>query len=135
MISLRTFLARRPGLCALLLVAALCLKVLLPAGHMLSPQARLLTVQLCADGLGRINQMQLVIPLSGSPEEQGKQSREKGVCAFSALAMAAAPGADAVQLALAFAILLLIGLASVPGRPAAARGRLRPPLRGPPARA
>jgi len=59
----------------------------------------------------------------------------KGQCAFSPLAFAALGGADAPLLAIALAFILAFGFASTPPLRLARIAGLRPPLRGPPARA
>ena len=51
MYAFRAFLLHHRRFAALLVAAALCLKALVPAGYMVSSEARVLTVQICADTL------------------------------------------------------------------------------------
>lgn len=115
----------------LLIVLAIALKALVPAGYMIASEARVLTIAVCHDASGSGSARDVVIPMKDKGGVPGKPS--KGECPYGALAMAGLPGADAVLLALAIAFLIALGFApqSVPrvSRPAF----LRPPLRGPPA--
>lgn len=129
---LRSFLWRHRALTLLVVMAALCMKVIVPAGFMIGQDTRVLTVQICTDGLGHAVTAKIVIPVKGEPgDSSGKQS--KGDCPFSSLSMASTAGADLALLALALAFILALGFASspipLPGRIL----HLRPPLRGPPA--
>ena len=79
--------------------------------------------------------MQLVLPgkEQGSGHSDGAKKGEH--CAFSGLAKVAVGGADAILLAIAFAFILVLGLASTRCLPLRQISYLRPPLRGPPAAA
>jgi hypothetical protein len=134
MTALRAFIRDHRQLAAALLVLALCLKAALPAGFMLAPSAATtLTITICADSSGARQAMQVVIPAkhSGQPETAQKHP----ACAFTSLADSALGGADALLLALAFAFILVLGLAPTRRLPFARVFHLRPPLRGPPAAA
>lgn len=129
---MRAFFLRHRAAAFLLVMAALCMKVLVPAGFMIGQNSKVLTIQLCHDGLGEVVTKQLVIPMKGdSSDSSGKQG--KGECPFSSLSMASLSGADGTLLALALAFILALGF--VPVRPATPKRvfHLRPPLRGPPA--
>ena len=117
-----------------LMLLALAVKALLPAGFMVSATGeRFLTVTICADASGTPKQMQIAI--QGKDDIGGDHSKaaDKGQpCAFSGLGHAALGGFDPVLMAAAIAFVLLAGFA--PLRPPALRDAafLRPPLRGPP---
>ena len=132
MASLRAFILRNRILAALLVAAALCLKAAVPAGYMISPVAKILTVVVCADASGQTMTRQVAVPVDRQHDTGRQGPRSDSVCAYSALGMFSLPGADAVLLAIALAFVLATGF--VPVRAAAHRcpTRLRPPLRGPP---
>ena len=130
--ALRTFLRDHRRLAGLIVALALAMKALVPAGYMLGEQAKVLTVSICADASGGATTKQIVVPHSGKQDEVGKSST---ACPYAALGMASLPGADAALLALALTFILALGFAPVP-LPRVVRGHhLRPPLRGPPAKA
>lgn len=117
-----------------LVVFALAVKALLPAGFVVSAtDERFLTVTICADASSAPKQMQIAI--HGNDDIGGDQSKaadKDQPCAFSGLGHAALDGVDPVLLVAAIAFILLAGFA--PLRPPALRdvAFLRPPLRGPP---
>jgi hypothetical protein len=129
--SLRTVLRNHPRLAALLVACALAIKALMPAGYMIGGDARVLTIEICADATGGTMTKQIVVPHSDKHEDAGKSS--SAACPYAGLGMASLPGADAVLLALALVFILALGFA--PTRPAPPRRiqEFRPPLRGPPA--
>ena len=112
--------------CALL---ALALRVMIPTGMMLAPSGQAITVQICADATGLTAAKQIVLPGKAAPE---KAHPEGTACPYAALSMAALGGADAVQLAAALAVLVVLGLAAIHAPRAGPVRRLRPPLRAPP---
>lgn len=126
---LRAFLLTHRRLAALLLALALCMKVALPAGTMIG-DAKVFTIQICADASGARLTKQIVVPHSGDEDGTGKSA---GDCPYAGLAMPGLAGADTPLLALALAFILALGFAPV--RPATSRRipHVRPPLRGPPA--
>ena len=130
MLALRRLVLRYRLLAMVLVAAALCLRIALPAGTMIAPEAKVLTIRICVDSLGHDGMAQIAVPMKGTAGKTG--SAAKGECAFSSLAMAATGGANPALLALALAFILLLGF--VPARhPRLQRpGHLRPPLRGPP---
>lgn len=134
--TLRAFLHTHRRLAALLLALALVMKALIPAGYMLGAQAKVLTVEICADASGAKIMRDIVVSHNGKPgETRGSQIKGDGACAFSALSMASLGGADAALLALALAFILALGFAPLPVAAIGRLTRLRPPLRGPPAHA
>ena len=120
---------------ALVLIAlAFFAKGVIPPGYIAAASPdRVMTVSICADASGGLRQMQMAIPGKAEGGGAGKSAKADGQCAFSALSHAALGGADAVLLALAFAFILILGLAPVKRLPFGPFAHLRPPLRGPPA--
>ena len=129
MTLLRTFAMRHRALALLLVVVALCMKALVPAGMMVSSTTKIMTVAVCADASGHEAPREVVIPLKGKPA--GKTAAGSD-CAFSSLAKVALGGTDVVLLALALAFILATGFAPVQAVAAHKVRHLRPPLRGPP---
>ena len=115
-----------------MVMAALCMKIVVPTGFMIGQNSTVLTVQLCTDGLGHAVTTKIAIPMKGEPgDSSGKQG--KAECPFASLSMASMAVADPALLALALAFILALGFA----RPRTSHSKrvsyLRPPLRGPPA--
>jgi hypothetical protein len=134
MSSLHAFSHRYAQLTLVLVVLALAVKALVPAGYMISSTGeRFLTVTICADASGTPKQMRTAIPdkneTGGDHSEAADTSQP---CAFSGLGHAALGGADPILLAAALAFILLIGFAPFRATPARDLAFLRPPLRGPP---
>jgi hypothetical protein len=124
----RALSRRYPLLAALLMAAALLLRVAVPAGFMPVVEEGRFTVLICS-GTGPAR-MQVAMP--GMAHGQHDTAEPPKSCAFSDLSLQALGGADPVQLAAAilyaFVAALLLA-AALPVRPSA---HLRPPLRGPP---
>lgn len=112
-----------------LVVLAVLIKALMPAGYMLSDRAHVLTVEICADASGQTMTRQIAVPADGKSDH----AKAEGTCAWGVLASAALGGADIVLLALALAFILALGLTASRPAPPARTTYLRPPLRGPPA--
>ncbi|ODU72019.1 MAG: hypothetical protein ABT11_00085 [Novosphingobium sp. SCN 66-18] len=133
MTLVRSFLMRHRAFAIALVAAALCLKALVPAGYMLGQSATVLTILVCEDGTGSHAAKDVVVPLKR--DGSGPSSQHKGECPFSSLSMASMASPGPVLLALVLAFILALGFAPV-RQPARKRAdRIRPPLRGPPARA
>lgn len=134
MASLRALTRRRAQLTLVLMALALAVKALVPTGFMISAGGeRFLTVTICADGTGVLQEMRIAIP---DKDDAGSDRSEAGdtsqPCAFSGLGHSALGGADPVLLAAALAFILLVGFAPLRVLPARDIPFLRPPLRGPP---
>lgn len=129
--ALRT-LIRDYRMAALLLVAmALAVKALVPQGYMIGSGQKLLSVQICLDGLEH-KTVEIAIPMQDGGSGKPVKS-DSAPCAFTALSMTALGGADAPLLALALLFILATGYRPITRT---LRGKplyLRPPLRGPPA--
>lgn len=117
-------------LAALIVLAALAVRLAVPAGYMPVVGVDGVTLSICT-GAGPLQ-----MAASGHDMHNmhhGQQDIDpQGRCAFADLALPAIGGADPFQLAAALAFIVSLGL--VPLVPLVLRDipRLRPPLRGPP---
>jgi hypothetical protein len=133
---LRALIRDNRRLALALLVMGFCLKALIPAGFMVtSSPDRVLTISICSDTTGSDEQLRIVIPGKDHTGGQSDTAQKGEPCAFGGVAHAAISGADAILLALAFAVILILGLAPTARIPFREVLYLRPPLRGPPAAA
>ncbi|MFN4020218.1 MAG: hypothetical protein ACK4IC_06850 [Erythrobacter sp.] len=134
MVCLRALLRQQTRLVPVLLVLALMVKAMVPAGFMLSPGTeRFLMVTICADASGMPKQMRIALPDNSDAGGDHDEAADKGQpCAFSGLGHAVLSGADPLMLAAALAFILLIGFAPRPALPGRDTPFVRPPLRGPP---
>jgi len=132
MSGLRLLLRDHRHLALLVLVLAFAIRAIVPAGYMLgSNAASVLTVSVCADSTGEMKTMQMAVPAKGG-HKLDKADKDSS-CAFSSLAKSTLGGADPILLALAFAFILVLGLAPSRALPARPVPHAQPPLRGPPA--
>lgn len=151
MIVLRRLLLDHRTLALWLAVAALTVKLLVPAGFMVGVVDGRVSLQICS-GFGPVvaaptmdhamaghampgpvDDARAMADHRGETGHDGTEHAGVGMpCPFAALAHGAVAAADAVVLASAIAFVLALGFAAVV-RPAARRVPfLRPPLRGPP---
>lgn len=132
MTVMRALLMRHRALALLMVMAALCMKIVVPTGFMIGQNSKVLTVEICADAFGGHTVKQLVIPMKDGGSDSGSK-QGKSECPFASLSMGSMSGADPALLALALAFILALGFApariTLPKRVL----HLRPPLRGPPA--
>lgn len=128
---LRALIRNHRHLALLVLALAFLVRAALPAGYMVARDASsVITIAVCSDVSGEHKTTQLVIPAKpGAPAKAAKD----GSCAFSAMAKGALGGIDPILLALAFAFILVLGLAPARVLPARPVPHTLPPLRGPPA--
>ena len=120
-------------LAAILVAMVLCMKALVPAGFMVGTNAKLITVEICADASGGKLTRQMVIPLEGGTGgEQSDHDKSDASCAWTALAKAAHSGADVELLVLALAFILALGFLRQAAEPVRRSCHIRPPSRGPP---
>lgn len=131
---LRAFIRGYRGLAIALVALALCIKAFVPAGYMVAPGSKVITIQICADTQGTHLARQLAIPTkAGHPlEDRAGHGKSDGTCAFSALAFASLAGVDAVILAAALLFIFCFGLQPVMATNIRPARYQRPPLRGPP---
>jgi len=114
MAALRRLLRTCPALAALIVAAALAVRVLVPAGYMPTLDNGRIVIGIC-NGYGPMTMAIAVSGLDHHGDADGHQAQSP--CAFADLAL---PLIGAVALLLAEAL------------PPRAAARLRPPLRGPP---
>lgn len=128
--SMRALLAKRPGLVALMLVATLCMKFLVPSGWMISPATKSFTISICSDDLGKRLTAAMNLPVH-DPRGDPLGKMAKAECPFAGLAFALTePGMALLAASIAVAMALSFRPVTLPefSRPS----QLRPPLRGPP---
>lgn len=131
--ALRATIGTHRSLALFALALAFLVRAALPAGYMIAHDASsVITVAVCSDASGAHKVIELAIPPKQGEHGKG-QSAKDGSCAFSALGKSALGGTDPVLLALAFAFILVLGLAPSRTLPARPVPHARPPLRGPPA--
>lgn len=135
--AFRRLIHAHRALAALLLLAALSLKLLVPAGFMpVAGSDGTITVLICSGA--QAGPMTMEMPVPGLPAGHGDPqtpAKAEMPCTFAGLAMPMLSGADPLLLAVAIAFVLALAVRAVlpvPPRPAV---YLRPPLRGPPATA
>ena len=130
--SMRAFFLRHRVMAIVLVIAALSMKIALPAGFMIGQGSRVLTVQVCDEATGSAAARLFAIPVHGNDgDSSGKQT--KNDCPFSSLSMATVSDAGPLLLVLALSYILALGFAPVHFPQPRREFHLRPPLRGPPA--
>lgn len=127
---LRAFFLQHRGFAIAVILAALCVKALVPAGMMVAGSASLITIEICADASGTAAPLHVAIPMKSEPVGKAASNAD---CAFSSLGMMALSAVDVVLLAAALAFILATGFAAVRAIRPHRLAHLRPPLRGPPA--
>lgn len=130
MTAIRAFFQKHHSLAMAVLMLAMAVKALVPTGFMLGAEAGALTIKVC-DGIDH-GAATIAIPVK-APKGADKAGHDQQACPFSALGHAGQAGADPIQIALALAFILLLGLAPPRTPTRIAAPRLRPPLRAPPA--
>lgn len=146
----RRLAANHRSLAALILVAALMIRILVPSGFMPVVAQGGITIVPCSGIVQQPAQTAMAMPgmvhhemarmahagtatHAPAAPNQHEGSGADTSCIFAGLAMPAVAGADPLLLVIALAFLMLLA-ARVPTRPSlGAALRLRPPLRGPPA--
>lgn len=126
MSELRRYLRSRPWLAALVIAAALALRVLVPAGFMPTVADGRVTLTLCS-GVAPAP----MVRMPGMMHHEGGD-RAQSPCAFADLALPMSGGADPVLLVAALAFVMAVAVRRVVPLAPRAFARLRPPLRGPP---
>lgn len=143
MYRLRRMFLTHNALAALLIVVALAMKALVPAGFMPMLFEGRVVIALCSgsgpattmvDAAGMHHGATMASHHGGHGKSHSPQHDNKPQpCAFSGLTAPTLAGTDPVVLAIAIAFVLTLGLRMVVALPARRSVRLRPPLRGPPA--
>lgn len=128
MTALRILLRQRWTLALWLVVAALFVRAVVPAGYMVDANATTLTFTICSDATGEMKTHSVAVP-----DDDAGAGQADNPCAFSGLGQAMLGGVDAPLLAAAILFLLALGFAPVVV-PCLQRGDyLHPPAQGPPA--
>lgn len=130
----RSLLLASPRLAALILAAALALRVLVPAGFMPDFGSAGPAIMMCS-GTGPVAApaaFQQEMAARGVVHHSGQDSEAAKGCAFADLALPLLGGADPVLLVAALLFLVAAALFHRAALPHAASPRLRPPLRAPP---
>lgn len=134
MFGLRRFLLAHRHLAALVCVAALAMKLLVPSGYMLSSGHGRMAITICSGVASASANMDM--PGMGTGDDHG-QPKEHGKaempCAFSSLLAQALAAVDAILLLAAIAFIIRVGRLPAARAARPATRYLRPPLRGPPA--
>lgn len=125
--SIRAVVHANRKLAALLLAAALLLRILVPAGFMPLIDHGRMIVGVC-NGMG-VSKMVIEIP-GLEHKSQGNDAQKS--CAFSDLSLPSLAGADPLVIAALIVFILALGLTFAVQQPPVGAVRLRPPLRGPP---
>lgn len=128
---IRQYFRARRSVAFLLIAFALAMKLLVPAGYMLAPSSKFLTVLVCSGT--NMDPVTIKVPMAPTAPDTGDSDKAgNDVCSFSGLGLASLAAADPVLLAAAILFILAMGI--LPVRPAlqAIPAYLRPPLRGPP---
>lgn len=134
MSALRLRLKLHRWLAAWLIVAALAVKVVVPAGFMPVFSAHSIMIQMCSgSGPQQMTMAMPDMPATGdhAPGKSGQGGKDMP-CGFGGLAAPLVAAADPVLLAVALWYILAAGLSERAGGIAASIRYLRPPLRGPP---
>lgn len=126
MTGLRQALRSHPRAAALILAAALLLRVLVPAGFMPSGGGGRFTLTLCPGAAP------VVAAMPGMEHHGDRDATTQAPCAYADLALPALGGGDPVLLAGLLVFVLATGLIRRIPLPPRVATRLRPPLRGPP---
>ncbi len=121
-------LVRHRFAAALLIAAALLVRLIVPTGYMLDASHGAITVELCS-GTGP---MRMAMPGMTHPDDGKGHGKAGSPCAFAGLAAPALGGADPILLAVAIAFIMATAFDGGVAAPPLRRLFLRPPLRGPP---
>lgn len=124
----RAIMLHNRHLAMLLVLLALAMKALVPAGYMVGSSTRALTVLICADSTGQRTAVKITIP-QGPDKTAAKDHKP---CTFAGHGAAALAAADPVQLALALAFVLALGFLATEAPSLASTRRILPPPCGPP---
>lgn len=123
---------KHPLLALAIGLAALALRLAVPAGYMPMLDHGRMALTICADSGPAFAKPSHEIATPGVAHHDEGKSQARGSCAFADLALPLIGGADPVQLAAALVFILVTALFLGIALPPPAALRLRPPLRGPP---
>lgn len=127
---LRRLAARHRASVGALLVLALAIRLLVPAGFMPRVADGHISIGICS-GVGPMTVMAMPGSDHGKSDD-GAHGKPGQPCAFAALSAPALPAADPILVALAMLFVAALALQAAAKCAAVAPRHLRPPLRGPP---
>ena len=129
---LRSALLKHPLLAVAIGLAALMLRLAVPAGFMPVLNQGQLSLTICSGyGTAAVQPARMASPSGTAHHDEGMPSAD-GSCAFADLALPLIGGAGPIQLAAALLFIIAAALFFAAVLPPLAGLRLRPPLRGPP---
>lgn len=132
MTSFRAFFRRHAVFAMLIVIMAIGLRALMPAGYMTSASKTGMTIELCSGIVGQT--MEIALPdTHRSGDSDHGHNRADSPCAFSGLGGGALSATDPFLLVIAIAFIMAVVSRRVAAVVAAPPAFLRPPLRGPPA--
>jgi len=114
-------------------MAALLVKLLVPAGFMPVLDGGTLRIEICAGVTPAAPAVQPMAGMKHGGHGDAPASKPELPCAFAGVAMPSLAAVDPLLLVLAIAFAMRLAAAIVAPRPFTAPAFLRPPLRGPPA--
>ncbi|MFD1950750.1 DUF2946 family protein [Sphingomonas arantia] len=131
--ALRSLILAHRHIAVLICMAALALKLIVPAGYMVASQNGRVTITLCS-GVAPAA-MPAMHGDMADHEKPGDHGQTEMPCAFTALSAHALGGIDPIVLLAAIAFVMAAALRPVRTPVRAGTPYLRPPQRGPPATA
>lgn len=133
---LRRLILAHSQIAALICVAAMALRLVIPTGYMVSNDHGRVAITLCSGVVAQQPSMTMDMPGMDHAMPEHGRSKEHGKtempCAFSSLSAQVLGGADPILLIAALALVAAMALHAVPRPRIPATPYLRPPLRGPP---
>lgn len=116
----------------MLALLALGVRALMPSGYMTASSGQGITITLCSGETGK--SIELALPGSAHDDERSSRTKSHAdaPCAFAGLAHDGLAAVDPIQLAIAIALILALGIRPIRLRVLQSAHYLRPPLRGPP---
>jgi hypothetical protein len=129
---LRRLVLKNRKLAGFVLVLALAMKLLVPAGFMPTFSDGRIVVSICS-GTGPTTMVMTIPGLEHGKSKDGHQGKAEQPCAFAGLSAPSLAAADPMLLAIAIAFAMALALQPITASIIRARPHLRPPLRGPPA--
>ncbi|GAA0471295.1 hypothetical protein GCM10009096_10320 [Parasphingorhabdus litoris] len=107
------------------------MKAAVPSGYMISTDSKTISVKIC-NGLDNSEQT-IEIPMASDSGEHERGTDQSGeACSSSSFSKSTMTATDPIQLTLALAFIMLVGLTTGLDTKRDHTAHLRPPLRGPP---
>lgn len=141
-VTVRSLLLKHPAFATWVLVCAMAMRILVPAGFMPVISASGVTIEICGGTVQAPISVTKAMPMAMAPamtmpgmthhSDKSDRSAVDMPCAFSGLTAPSMAAADLVLLAVTIAFIIGIVFRSRTAGPIAAHPYLTPPLRGPP---